>query len=54
MEIKKFSADKLKNLAANIGNATANTAAVIGEATKNAAITVAGNIKESTEQFSKN
>lgn len=54
MEIKKFSADKLKNLATSIGNATASTAAVIGEATKNAAITVAENIKDSTEQFSKN
>lgn len=44
--MKKFSKDKLLNIANTVGNATKNTVTNIGEATRNAAITVAENVKE--------
>ena len=52
MEIKKFSKDKLLNIANSVGNATKNTANSIGEATKNAAISVAENVKDGSKVFS--
>ena len=51
MEIKKFSKDKLLNIANSVGHATKSTVANIGEATKSAAITVAENVKVGSEQL---
>lgn len=52
MEIKKFSKEKLKNIANTVGNATKHTVASIGEATKSAAVTVAESVKEGSGQLS--
>lgn len=49
--MKKFSKDKLLNIANTVGNATKNTVTNIGEVTKNAAITVAENVREGGEQL---
>lgn len=48
---KKFSKEKLLNIANAVGSTTKNTVANIGEATKNAAITIAENVRESSKQL---
>lgn len=52
MDIKKFSKEKLLNIANDIGAATKNTVANIGEATKNVAVSAMENVKENSEHFS--
>ena len=51
MELKKFSKDKLLDIANTVGNATKTTVMNIGEVTKNTAITFAENVREGGEQL---
>lgn len=50
-EEKKITKKNLLDLASAVGNAAKNTATVFGTATKNVAVTVAENVKESSEQI---
>lgn len=52
-EFKGFSKEKLKTIADTVGNVTKTAVANIGDATRTAAVSVAENVKESSEQFSK-